>query len=302
MRYGLTCKLAGRVITVSNERKIIWVASYPKSGNTWVRVFLYQYYHDNQCSDINKLNELIPPVSEKKLYLDANGGEEPDNADYARLREPVFRNIISSWQDNKPLLLKNHNARARHLKRETVPTELTSKAIYIVRNPLDVVDSLANHTGLSIDGAVQLMCEPGAIIGGAGTSGGLEILTTWSQHVMSWVYGAQQYPTLVIRYEDLLTQPDLSFRNIVSFLEWPVFEDQLELSISNASFDRLKAFEHAHGFNENPHSKSRQFFRRGQSDRWQSVLSRSQIDRIIQVHGTMMERLGYLDQTPGHTR
>ena len=90
-------------------------------------------------------------------------------------------------------------------------------------------------------------------------------------------------------------QPELFFRNIVSFLGWPVFEDQLAQSIGKARFDRLQAFENQHGFHESPDTNTRGFFRFGESNRWRSVLSRSQIDRVISTHGTMMKRLGYLD-------
>ncbi len=261
-----------------------------------MRAFLYHYFHDDRRFDLNELYGFIPGTSEKRLYIDANGGVEPSNIDYAHLREKVFRKIIGDHNGDSPVIVKSHNARVLHRKKETVPREMTHKAIYVVRNPLDVVDSFADHTNLSLDEAVDVMCAECARLGGAGTSGSLEILMTWSQHVLSWAYGDQQYPTLIVRYEDLLAAPELHFRNVVSFLGWQVFEDQLEQSIDGSRFDRLKALEDEDGFIENSGGSGKPFFRTGRSNKWQDTLSHAHVDRIIETNGLMMKRFGYLDQ------
>lgn len=278
------------------ERRIVWLASYPKSGNTWMRAFLYQYCHDNRRSDLNELFDFIPAISDQQIYAEANGGLEPSDKDYANLHEKVLRSILQNRKEDPCVVLKTHNARVLHRKRETVPRELTRKAIYLVRNPLDVVDSLAHHMGLSLDGAVDLMCADRACLGGAGTSRGLEILKTWAQHVMSWSYGDQQYPILIVRYEDILALPELGFRNVISFLGWSVFEDRLKKSIENSKFGRLKALEDEHGFLENPRGEKKGFFRTGRSNKWQDTLCSAHVDKMIETNGEMMRRLGYLDE------
>ncbi|MEA1051739.1 sulfotransferase domain-containing protein [Lamprobacter modestohalophilus] len=279
------------------EKKIIWLASYPKSGNTWMRAFLWRYHlgHDGFVN-LNQIYKFIPSLSSIQLYIDANDGIEPHDDEYGQLREKVLRKMMDKQKRGAFLILKNHNARVFHCKHEVVPQELTKKAVYIVRNPLDVVDSLAQHTGMSLDRAVEFICSSSASLGGAGTRGGLEVLASWSDHVTSWAYGEQTYPTLIVRYEDLLSIPALYFGNVVSFLGWQVFEDRVEQSIRCSAFEKLRAFEDAHGFVENPSGREERFFRRGEAGTWRGVLSGDQMAKIIRCNSRVMKRFGYLDQ------
>lgn len=279
-----------------DKKKIIWLSSYPKSGNTWIRAFLANYYHNNDFSDLNKLSSFIPSFSSMHLYQRNNDGIEPTNDESAPLRKIIAKNISNNIKGKSDfIILKNHNARVKHLGHEVIPEAYTDKAIYVVRNPLDVVDSFSNHTEVDLDTAISTMCNPVACLGGKGTITGLEILTTWSGHVSSWMYGQAQYQTLVIRYEDLLVSPELYFRNIISFLGWKVFEDRLTEAIASTKFEKLKAFEDDKGFKEKFGGNEKRFFRKGKHSRWSEVLNDDQVRQIIKTNGLMMQRLGYLN-------
>lgn len=171
---------------------------------------------------------------------------------------------------------------------------MTFGAIYIVRNPLDVACSFADHYGLSPADGARALCFKGLEI--EPKDGHIrQIIADWTTHVESW----QKAPGLylhMVRYEDLLAQPEATFAKVIDFLRIKRDEARLGEAIRHASFHSLAAQESAGGFVERS-KNARRFFRRGVAGGWRQELSREQADAMVAFHRPLMRRLGYLTET-----
>ncbi|MCP5364304.1 MAG: sulfotransferase domain-containing protein [Hyphomicrobiales bacterium] len=194
--------------------KILWLASYPKSGNTWLRVFLANYAQSGgKPFDINRLPDVSFSDS-RAAYFEQIAGCPPDELTFEavhRLRPDVQRLLVQARTDQ--VWVKTHSAVAVLDDVPTIVPELTSAAIYVVRNPLDVVVSFAHHYGLPMDRAVraigfrELKTSPqdGMVA---------QFLSDWSSHAKSWLT-ATRYCVHVVRYEDMIARPLRTFAEIV---------------------------------------------------------------------------------------
>ena len=271
---------------------IVWMASYPKSGNTWVRAFLHNYLSDgDKPSDINSLGEFFANESNVSWYRPLVQGslESLSRADICRLRPQVHSRIAASRRGT--IMVKTHNFLGAYEGLPLQTMELTAGAVVVVRNPLDVVISLADHFGLSIDEAISFMAED---VTGTPTDENnvASVLTSWSTHVDSWTRD-DSGSTHVLRYEDLLDKPTKHFTRLLKFLGLQPDPTRLKRAIEHSSFDKLRSLEARDGFIERSPS-SRQFFRRGRKNQWRDVLSESQFARIASDHMEIMQRFGYL--------
>lgn len=276
---------------------IYWLASYPKSGNTWFRSFLsnLQANADKPVS-INELN--TGAIASSRDWLDEVLGfdtAELDPDELERLRPTVYR-----WSLRTPQIEyhKIHDAYTQTSDDEPIVSrEATLGAIYILRNPLDVAQSYANHSGCSIDHAIEQMgdqnyawCRSRKSL----TSQVRQKLLSWSAHVLSWV----EAPGLnchVIRYEDMLARPVETFSRAVRFLQLPDDPTQIQKAIRFSDFKVLSEQEKREGFSERSPKMTR-FFHQGKSGSWRNTLSDAQVKRIIADHGPVMHRFGYLNE------
>lgn len=279
-----------------NPRGIIWLASYPKSGNTWTRNFLHNLTNvlsgeADDTQDINRMNamstwEIAGPPYEKLLgkSLDQCTREE-----IASVRHEVQRQIADTA--NGLAFVKTHHALVMDRKQPTINFDVTSGAIYIVRNPLDVAISFSHHMGASIDTAITQMATAGLETPVAEKSV-YEVYSSWSQHVESWT--RKPHRTIyVMRYEDMLGDPQTTFGALASHLLLSPDPAELQLAIDLSSFDRLQKQEREKGFREKPKA-AESFFRSGTADQWKDQLTPAQIDRIVADHHDQMARFGYL--------
>jgi hypothetical protein len=272
--------------------KIIWLASYPKSGNTWLRAFLHNLLRNPQeAYDINKLGDFTLSESSNAWYRRL--GERPPeaftDAEVAALRPKVHRHLTTIAPDS--VFVKTHSAVMEDHGVPTVTFEVTAGAVYVVRNPLDVTISWAHHMGISHDDTIDYMARPRAKIDAADKHVHVP-LGSWSEHVESWT--AKPNSALhTVRYEDLLMKPQTAFRGIVRFLGLKVPRDRLERAVARSAFRVLQEQEREHGFMEKSEFAER-FFREGKSGQWRRLLTPAQIDRVVTAHSQQMKRLGYL--------
>lgn len=274
---------------------ITWLASYPKSGNTWVRAFLAAYSFsdsDSDTFDLKLLAEISHSESRAIAFekaagkpLDSMSEQEVDA--HRAIVQARLAEVLKPYQ-----VVKTHNARVMHRGTPLICRKYSARAVYVVRNPLDIVDSMADHCGVSVDQSIKLLSDRTHRLGkGAGHVP--QYIDSWSQHVASWI-NKKAFPTHVARYEDLLADPSKEFRRILQFLEHDINDDQLVRAIRLTEFDRLSASEATSGFAEvSSASTSGSFFRRGQCESWRSLLSTEQIERVIVDHREMMQQLGY---------
>lgn len=200
--------------------KIVWLASYPKSGNTWVRVLLTNYRRDaEQPADINALDG--GPIASARVWLDEWVGIEAsvfDDATIERLRPGVYR--CMAREEPEMLFMKAHDAWGCTDRGEPLfPSDVTHGVVYILRNPLDLVASCANHWGISLETAAERLCNPEFALARSlgGTTDQLhQRMGAWSGHVESWLDHAEM-PVHRVRYEDLRRDPETIFGDIVRF-------------------------------------------------------------------------------------
>lgn len=273
-------------------KRLVWLASYPKSGNTWMRMLLSAYQQDRDKNfEIDDAFRSTISASRRATFLRVANKQELDVPQIDSLREAVQRSIAQTIKP--PILLKTHDACVQHNGFPVIRKELTLGAIYVIRNPLDVVDSFADHMGLSTDGAITAMNNPRFSIGGKDAELVPQYLQTWSNHVRTWTEH-NNFPVHVIRYEDLHAAPHFAFRNALNFLGWDVDSRRLKHAIQASSFSNLKQQEERKGFAERSQSsRSGRFFRNGKTGNWSETLTPEQIQQIVSMHGPVMEFYGY---------
>ena len=271
---------------------IVWLASYPKSGNTWLRAFLHNLLRDPQEGyDINNLDHFTVGESSYGWYkmIDARPLEAYTTAEVAALRPKVHRHLTTLFPDS--VFAKTHCAVMEDHGFPTVTFEVTAGAIYVVRNPLDVALSYAHHLGATADDVIGFMARPGTM-SPASNNHVHELLGSWSEHVESWT--ARPNRALhVVRYEDMLSKPQSTFAGIARFLSLKPPRDRLERAIARSSFRVLQEQERRHGFKERG-EKAERFFRQGTAGQWRKELTGEQVERVVATHGEQMRRFGYL--------
>ncbi len=279
-------------------RGIVWIASYPKSGNTWTRAFLHNLIRilsgeAEGAHSINAMNEYSTWDISLELFKEVLNKDphEVDRAEIAAAR-PRVQEIVAERTEGLSFV-KTHNAVMIDRGVPTINSAVTSGAIYIVRNPLDVAISYSHHMGRSIDEAIDQMEQKGLETRLTEKSV-YEVYGSWSEHVLSWTRKPNR-AVYVMRYEDMIADPEAVFGNLARHLLMLPRPQQLAEAIELSSFERLQKQESEEGFRERP-KVSKQFFREGRSDQWKTVLTRSQIRRIVSVHQVQMRRFGYLPE------
>jgi hypothetical protein len=272
----------------------IWLASYPKSGNTWLRAVLSAWYSGFPA----RLDALVGQgVAARGPLDDALGIPSSDltPAEVAILRPRVDELLAASSGD--PLLRKTHDGLYPGPEGEPViSVQATRSAVYMIRDPRDVAVSLAHHDGRDLDGVVDYLGDPNATR--AGIPGALEYQVaqrtgTWSDHVRSWVDDAP-FPVHVLRYEDCLNDPMRAFGATLRFIHLDPLDDAgVSSAVAHASFDHLRAEESRAGFAERPRQSTR-FFRHGRAGAWRDEMTAGTAARVEQVHGEVMARFGYV--------
>ncbi len=270
---------------------IVWLASYPKSGNTWVRAFLHNYILRPPAPyGINDLDRLSASECAAGFFRphDPRPASAYSEAEVQRMRPEVHRDLTRLHDDL--VFIKTHNA-ARAVHGVALCTwEVTAGAIYLVRDPRDVAVSYAAYTGRGLDDIIAFMGSTGAANRGTDAQV-FELLGSWSGHVESW---AARPKTLVLRYEDLRATAAAAFGRIVGFLgDGAADPERLHRAIAFSDFVTLAAQERDSGYGAAGPAGA-PFFRAGGSGQWRERLTAAQVGRIETDHGTMMRRFGYL--------
>ena len=278
---------------------IIWIASYPKSGNTWVRFFLNSLlFSKNKKININDIKIKLFPIRRDFENLTKN----IDN-----LEEFVKNCLFAQARinlDNKIKILKTHNAFWRAENFSFTNKENTLATIYIVRDPRNVITSIKNHYNIeSYEKSLEFMTNEKKIIS-IKKNPNLEIdlptvISSWKNHYNSWKKLNAKY--LLIKYENLINEPLKEFTKIVKFLEQISnfkfkLKDILE-SIDNCDFVNMKKQENDNGFVEAPTNNLGEpikFFNLGPDNNWKNMLSPEIVKNIENKFGSEMKEIGYL--------
>jgi len=270
---------------------IIWLASYPKSGNTWLRAFLANHFQNkSRAIPINELpNYAIGDnflVHYERLLKKSESDISDEEATEARAK---VHHWFASAQGHTAFV-KTHNIVGKVDDHPLITPEATAGAIYIMRHPFDVAISWSHHYKTSLDKAVDALCRTGnALPRGNGL---LTHLGSWAEHVHSWTT-APGLTRHVLRYEDLQNQPRRSFAALVGFLGLPPDQARLKRSIRFSSFRELANQERKKGFVEARPDGATRFFRDGRVGSGTEGLTPEQQQRLSDALGDVMSRYGY---------
>ena len=272
-----------QMFTQQNTKPITWLASYPKSGNTWVRAILFSGL-TGSC-DINRLADVVPSFRNavKKVQSAKNQLETNNNSAFfwAMAQRRTAFDLGS-----KQIVFKTHIAALKY-EGEQFPIEnVTRRVIYVARDPRDVIFSYANHYDLSKQQAIEnIENQNNAIVDLANKE--FEFISSWGQHVTSWL--ALKQPKLIIKYEDLEKDTVTVIRRLFDFMEIKPLIGCEEIA-EQTSFQKLKNQEKKSGFVESVNKKN--FFNQGKSKQWKNS-SEAGLRKLTKQTLEAMKLLGY---------
>ena len=274
-------------------KQIVWIASYPKSGNTWVRCFLDAYF----LGEVD-INDLLCSVSDDNGVRAALGGDshtdimdEPVEIVMMTKQMALLRLIDAYLQTDVkgiPLFVKTHNANVIANGVELLPERLTKATIHIVRDPRHVLPSFANHTGADLDSALESMTDVYRVLDGRKQRKIPDMLSSWGKHLSSFT-GSDMHNVLTVRYEDMVAQPVHSFSSILRHSGINPDASRVESALALVELGKLKAQEEKNGFGEQSH-KARGVFFGGEREKIQP----RHIYRLERRFKTQMRSVGYL--------
>lgn len=272
---------------------IYWLASYPKSGNTWLRVFLENYQRD--ATEPVSINALPPGnIAYQRATIDDWLGVETADmpCETVDRYRPRFYELMTDSPNFR--YVKTHEQFRTNDRGEPVfSRRATAGIVLLVRNPWDVVISMAHFMCLSIAQAIREMANDDFTLSPQARSHYdhlPQLVGSWSTHANSWLDSGLRLH--IARYEDLVAKPTAHFGEIVKFLGYSHDQDRLERAIEYSRLDQLRLQESRDGFG-GLHTGASVFFRNGKACAWRGVLSQEQIDTIRQQHCEVIERIGY---------
>ena len=285
---------------------IIWIASYPKSGNTWIRSLLASYLFSEDGQFSFELLKNIEQFSSKNF--------SSDKLMSSNYQARISKNWIPSQKrinnDKKIHLLKTHNALCSINGNNFTDKFNTSAVIYVVRDPRNLITSLVHHYELSLDEAFSFLTNKKKIIFPINAEKrekdikdheDFNFLSDWSTHYQSWK-NINFCPIKIIRYEDCLTDIQKVFVSTISFLskflKFKFNKKKINNALNSTNFKNLNKMEKNEGFQESVISsktmKRIKFFNLGKKNNWKTLLDKKLIRKIESHFKNEMSELGYL--------
>lgn len=272
----------------------VWLASYPKSGNTWFRA-VHAACRDGDL-DLNDLGSSASSFSRGRLDRALGISSSLLTDEETDAIRPMADEVIDA-AETSPYLVKLHDGlRTAGIHRGIIVSPAATRcAIYVLRDPRDVAVSYAHHDSVDIAVRVADMSDPSFEVFRPASGSGAQVrqrLGTWSEHVLGWIDHAP-FPVHVVRYEDCLSNPVVTFETAMGAAGFEVDRERIIAAVEMTSFDRLRSQEAQSGFRERPQA-STAFFRRGVAGGWRDELPDGLARRIETDHAHVMERFGYL--------
>lgn len=276
---------------------IMWLASYPKSGNTWMRALLSCYLfegHHKKDTDVFSKMQLINTFPAKKAF-----DKIVDENYLKKNRFEAFKYFIKAQEKINKIpklhIIKTHNFCGAINGYNFTNKENTIGLIYIVRDPRSAAISYAHHAGVSYDKSVDIMLNEQRVV--FYDNYYPEARSSWKTHFLSWA----KYPSprLLIKYEDLLKDTASVLKSTIIFLNQflkekiDISEEKILRVVDECKFDNLQMLEAKKGFNERGVNQEK-FFRKGIKDEWQSLLSKKLMKKIEANFSDEMKELNYI--------
>ena len=280
-------------------QQIVWLSSYPKSGNTWARCFFDAYFSGSV--DINALLTTVgDDIAARCLPGD---GTEPHKLPVdiqVLLRGMGLYRLVNQYNQSKidglPLIVKTHNAHMLCNGVELLSGCLTKSVIHIVRDPRDVLLSFAKHMGKPIDEMIDLFCDRLRVIHDKRNPKMSDFISSWSAHVASFA-NSDTHNVKIFKYEDMKSDPVKQFYNMLVHAGIQPDIERVQKAVDLVALDQLKRQEAKDGFTESSPFAKNQFFGDGATGGWNGKLSQSQVFKIEKACRSMMKRFDYPFET-----
>jgi hypothetical protein len=273
---------------------LILVASFMKSGNTWMRALLLGLDDRGEAFQLNDLRN-IGSAASRRLF-DQMAGLDSRHLTLTEIANarPAMARMLAA-RAGSAIRLKVHDAYmpAFGAAAPPFPPDTVGAVLHLVRDPRDVAVSLAAHCGWSLEMTVERMSDPSFAIGAQWPhpTQVAQRLSDWSEHARSWLEAP--FPVLTLRYEDMLTDTLGALTKAAWHIGLEASPDRLAEAVAMARFDRLQKQEDQAGFRERPEGMQR-FFRRGVAGAWRDELPIALARAIEERHNGMMRHFGYL--------
>ena len=283
---------------------IFWIASYPKSGNTWLRTLISSYYYSEDGIYTDNIIKKIGQFPEKRHF---NEFKYDQNiiTDTSRLWLKAQQKIN---QDKKLRFFKTHNAFGALNNQQFTDRENSIGCIYIVRDPRNVITSLKNHYEMNDEQALKWMANEKNFIYDVqnlkkdGYSD-FQFISSWETNYKSWIV-QKQIPFMIVKYESLLKETYVVFKDIIEFINKTtginnkIYKNKLKNSVQSTSFNKLKDNEKKHGFSEAIISKKSNkkipFFFLGPENDWRKILPKDLKTKLNKTYEKNLKELSYI--------
>ena len=283
---------------------IFWIASYPKSGNTWLRTLISSYYYTKDGIYNDNIIKKIGQFPEKRHFTEFEY-DQKIVTDTSRFWLKAQQSIN---KDKQLRFFKTHNVFGSLNNQQFTNKENSISCIYIVRDPRNVITSLKNHYEMNDDQTLKWMSNEKQFIYDVqnlekdGYSD-FQFISSWETNYKSWKV-QKQIPIKIVKYEDLLNKTFVVFKDIVEFINKTtninksIDKNKLKNSVQSTSFDKLKNNEKKYGFSEAILSKKTNekipFFFLGPDNDWKKILPENMKTRLNQIYEKNLKELSYI--------
>ena len=283
---------------------IIWIASYPKSGNTWVRALLSYYFFSKEKKFNFDILKHIPNFNIGD-FIDENS-KFSSNLEYADKALDIQKFISKKFKVNT--FFKTHSTLNKIQNNYFTNKDVSLGCIYIVRDPRNVITSYKNFENWDYKKTLNFMTDKNSFLYSSKSTQkklkikGMEIISSWSQNYNSWVNNNLGIPICLVKYENLINNTLLELEKMFEFIKKLNFEKNTKFdfnrgktSVLETNFENLKQLEQKDGFSEKEEkNRTNYFFNQGKLNDWNLVLSDEIKKNIENYFYKEMKEIGYI--------
>ena len=281
---------------------IIWIASYPKSGNTWLRSLISSYYFSEDGIFNQNSLPLIQQFPQKKYFKSFNYNPEivTDTARFWILAQKIIN------MDKKIKFFKTHNVLGSINNSKFTDKKNTVACIYVVRDPRNVITSLQNHYEMTKEESLNFMLNENKFIYDYSIKNdysNFQFISSWEKNYQSWL-NQKNFSVMMIKYEDLIKDTLETFKKVIEFIELitksqkAYNEEKAKISIQSTTFEKMKQIERKDGFIESILSKNDSqkipFFHLGPKNNWKNIFDDTYQKKLNLTFKQNLKELDYL--------